>query len=258
MHPDRIVIGSDDEAVIKGMLDVYACLDAPIVITSSTAAEMIKYASNAMLATRISFSNEIGNVCKALGIDVYEVMQGVGLDSRIGPAFLNAGAGFGGSCFPKDVAALVSLAVSCGVDPLLLRSVIEVNDRQPKVIVSLLERRIGDLSNKCITILGLAFKDNTSDIRESRAICVIELLRERGAQISCYDPMVLKEVHELFPGIKCMNSAVDALDGADACLIMTEWPEFSALDSEFSRMKERVIIDTRHILHILDAEGLCW
>jgi UDPglucose 6-dehydrogenase len=258
MHPDRIVIGSDDKAVIKGMRDVYAHLDGPILITSPTAAEMIKYASNAMLATRISFSNEIGNVCKALGIDVYEVMQGVGLDSRIGPAFLNAGAGFGGSCFPKDVSALASLAVSCGVDPLLLRSVIEVNDRQPKVIVSLLEKRIGDLSNKCIAVLGLAFKDNTTDIRESRAICVIELLRERGAQISCYDPMVLKEVHDLFPDIKCMTSAVDALDGADACLIMTEWPEFSRLDTEFSRMKERIIIDTRHILHILDAEGLCW
>jgi UDPglucose 6-dehydrogenase len=261
MHPDRIVIGSQDEHVITKMQEIYADLDVPVLITDPTAAEMIKYAANAMLATRISFSNEIGNLCKQLGIDVYEVMEGVGLDTRIGPAFLNAGAGFGGSCFPKDVSALAALAVSYGINPILLRSVIEVNDQQPKVMISLLEKRVGDLAGKQIAVLGLAFKDNTDDIRESRALCIIALLHERGARISCYDPMAMEHVKQLFPPsqeISYMDSAEDALDGADACLIMTEWPEFSKLDNEFSRMKEQIIIDGRHILDVPHAEGLCW
>ena len=261
MHPDRIVIGSDDEEAIVKMKQVYADFDAPILVTSPTAAEMIKYAANAMLATRISFSNEIGNVCKKLGIDVYEVMKGVGLDNRIGPAFLNAGVGFGGSCFPKDVSALASLATSVGIDPILLHSVITVNDNQPSIMMALLEERVHDLADKQIAVLGLAFKDNTDDIRESRALCMIELLREKGARISCYDPMAMEEVKHIFPAsqeISYMSSAGDALDGADACLVMTEWPEFEKLDKEFSRMKTQIIIDGRHILNIPHAEGLCW
>ena len=261
MHPDRIVIGSDDEQVIVKMKQVYAGFDAPILVTSPTAAEMIKYAANAMLATRISFSNEIGNVCKKLGIDVYEVMRGVGLDNRIGPAFLNAGVGFGGSCFPKDVSALASLATSVEVDPILLHSVIKVNDNQPSVMMALLEERIHDFAGKQIAVLGLAFKDNTDDIRESRAICIIELLREKGAHIRCYDPMAMEEVKHLFPAsqeILYMSSAADALNGADACLVMTEWPEFTKLNTEFSHMKTQIIIDGRHILNIPHAEGLCW
>jgi len=261
MHPDRIVIGSCDEEAIAKMKQVYAGFDAPMLVTSSTAAEMIKYAANAMLATRISFSNEIGNVCKKLGIDVYEVMQGVGLDNRIGPAFLNAGVGFGGSCFPKDVSALASLAIAVGIDPILLHSVIKVNDNQPSIMMALLEERVHDLSGKQIAVLGLAFKDNTDDIRESRAIRIIELLREKGARIKCYDPMAMEEVKHLFPPsqeISYMSSAGNALDGADACLVLTEWPEFAELDVEFSRMKTQIIIDGRHILSIPHAEGLCW
>ena len=261
MHPDRIVIGTQDEKVVTKMQDLYAPLDSPILITSPTAAEMIKYAANAMLATRISFSNEIGNICKQIGIDVYEVMEGVGLDKRIGSAFLNAGAGFGGSCFPKDVSALAALAMSYGIDPILLRSVIEVNDKQPGIMISLLEKRVGDLAEKHIAILGLAFKDNTDDIRESRAISIIALLQKRGAYIRCYDPMAMEHTKQIFPpsnDISYTNSAGDALDGADACLVMTEWPEFSRLDNEFSRMRQQVIIDGRHILRIPHAEGLCW
>ena len=261
MHPDRIVIGSHDEQSIARMKQVYAALDSPMLVTSPTAAEMIKYAANAMLATRISFSNEIGNVCKKLGIDVYEVMRGVGLDNRIGPAFLNAGVGFGGSCFPKDVSALAALATQYGIDPILLHAVIKVNDNQPSVMMALLEERISDLAGMQIAVLGLAFKDNTDDIRESRALRIIELLRRKGACIRCYDPMAMEQVKCIFPAseeISYMSSAGDALDGADACLVMTEWPEFTELDTEFSRMKGHIIIDGRHILRIPHAEGLCW
>jgi UDPglucose 6-dehydrogenase len=181
LHPDRIVIGSRDEYSGDSVAAAYRGLSAPVVRCGLTAAEMIKYASNALLATKISFSNEVGNVCKRLGIDVYEVMEGVGMDHRVSPHFLSAGAGFGGSCFPKDVAALVSLAEGLGEEPALLRSVLDVNDSQPLRMVRLLEEKIGDLSGKRIAVLGLAFKDNTDDIRESRAIPVAaELLRRGG------------------------------------------------------------------------------
>ena len=169
LHLDRIVIGSRDGRSGDSVAAVYQGISAPVVRCGLTAAEMIKYASNALLTTKISFANEVGNVCKRLGIDVYEVMEGVGMDHRVSPHFLSAGAGFGGSCFPKDVAALVRLAEALGEEPALLRSVLDVNDRQPLRMVGLLEERIGDLSGKRIAVLGLAFKDNTDDIRESRA-----------------------------------------------------------------------------------------
>ena len=181
LHPDRIVIGSRDGRSGDAVAAVYRGLSAPVVRCGLTAAEMIKCASNALLATKISFANEVGNVCKRLGIDVYEVMEGVGMDHRVSPHFLSAGAGFGGSCFPKDVAALVSLAEGLGEEPALLRSVLDINDSQPLRMVRLLEEKIGDLSGKRIAVLGLAFKDNTDDIRESRAIPVAaELLRRGG------------------------------------------------------------------------------
>ncbi|HQD27624.1 MAG TPA: nucleotide sugar dehydrogenase, partial [Methanoculleus thermophilus] len=169
LHPDRIVIGSRDGRSGDAVAAAYQGISAPVVRCGLTAAEMIKYASNALLATKISFANEVGNVCKRLGIDVYEVMEGVGMDHRVSPHFLSAGAGFGGSCFPKDVAALVRLAEALGEEPALLRSVLDVNDRQPLRMVRLLEERIGDLAGKRVAVLGLAFKDNTDDIRESRA-----------------------------------------------------------------------------------------
>jgi len=163
LHPDRIVIGSRDESSGDAVTAAYQNLSAPVIRCGLTAAEMIKYASNALLATKISFANEVGNICKRLGIDVYEVMRGVGLDHRISPHFLDAGAGFGGSCFPKDVAALVCLAEGLGEKPTLLRAVLEVNDRQPLRMVQLLEERIGDLAGKRIAVLGIAFKENTND-----------------------------------------------------------------------------------------------
>jgi UDPglucose 6-dehydrogenase len=258
LHPDRIVIGSGDPRAGDKVAEVYRDLKGPVIRTGLTAAEMIKYTSNAFLATKISFSNEIGNICKNLGIDVYEVMKGVGLDVRIGPLFLNAGAGFGGSCFPKDVSALVSLAKETGEDPILLESVLSVNERQPDRMLVLLEKRIGSFAGKRIAILGLAFKDNTDDIRDSRAIPVIQELMRRGAKVTAYDPMAIPNMRQVFPGIGYGASAGEALKDADACLVMTEWPEFSRLDKEFDGMAQQIIIEGRRILSRKGVEGICW
>jgi len=258
LHPDRIVIGSSDPRAGDRVAEVYTNLRVPVLRTDLTAAEMIKYTSNAFLATKISFSNEIGNICKNLNIDVYEVMKGVGLDPRIGPLFLNAGAGFGGSCFPKDVSALVSLAKEAGENPVLLESVLAVNEHQPDRIIALLEKRIGTLSGKRIAVLGLAFKDNTDDIRDSRAIPVIETLVKKGAWVTAYDPMAIPNMQRLFPSIEYCSSTAGALTGADGCLVMTEWPEFSRLDKEFDLMTHKVIIEGRRILSRKEIEGICW
>lgn len=258
MQPDRIVIGSNDPQAGNKVAMVYEKINAPLLCTGLTAAEMIKYTSNAFLATKISFSNEIGNICKHLGIDVYEVMKGVGFDQRIGPLFLNAGAGFGGSCFPKDVSALVSLAKETGEIPLLLQSVLEVNEQQPYRMIALLEERLGNLSGKRIAVLGLAFKDNTDDIRDSRAIPVIQELLRKGASVAAYDPMACSPMQRIFPAIEYGSSASDVLCGAEGCLVMTEWPEFSQLDVEFDLMKRKIIIEGRRILRCKGVEGICW
>jgi len=258
LNPDRIVIGSSDPETGKRVARVYEGFPAPVLFTGISAAEMIKYASNAFLATKISFSNEIGNICKRLGIDVYEVMKGAGLDPRIGPLFLNAGAGFGGSCFPKDVAALISLARKNGEDPVLLQSVLAVNEQQPHRMTALLEEKIGSLSKKRIAVLGLAFKDNTDDIRDSRAIVVIADLLRKGASVAAYDPMAMENMRRIFPEIEYSSSAAAALRGADGCLVMTEWPEFSYLDDEFGLMAQKVIIEGRRILSCKGADGICW
>jgi len=258
MKPDRIVIGSSDELAGDTVESAYRGIDAPIVRTGLIAAEMIKYASNAFLATKISFSNEIGNVCKKLGIDVYEVMKGVGLDHRINPYFLNAGVGFGGSCFPKDVSALIHLAERMKITPVLLRSVIEVNEQQPMKIVEILLKRANDIKGKRVAVLGLAFKNDTDDVRESRAVPVIKELVGRGALVAAYDPKANASMREILPEIEYCKSASQALTDADACLVLTEWPEFGDLDKEFELMRSRVIIDGRRILSCKDAEGICW
>ena len=258
LNPDRIVIGSNNARAGDLVAEVYREISAPVIRTGITAAEMIKYTSNAFLATKISFSNEIGNVCKRLGIDVYEVMNGVGLDQRIGPLFLNAGAGFGGSCFPKDVSALISLAEKSGDDPILLKSVIAVNERQPSRMITLLENKVGSVSGKRIAVLGLAFKDNTDDIRDSRAIPVIQDLLDRGAHVSAYDPMAIPNMRRIFPSIEYGTSVADVLTNAEACLVMTEWPEFAKIDKEFNLMAQKVIIEGRRILTCPGVEGICW
>ncbi|MBN1433066.1 MAG: UDP-glucose/GDP-mannose dehydrogenase family protein [Methanomicrobiaceae archaeon] len=258
MNPDRIVIGSVDKRAGDLVESVYSGFNTKILRTGIVSAEMIKYASNSFLATKISFSNEIGNICKTLGIDVYEVMGGVGLDHRISPYFLNAGCGFGGSCFPKDVSALIHFARLKGTDPVLLESVLKVNQMQPLVIVDILKKHLGSLEGKRITVLGLAFKGDTDDVRDSRAIPVIEALIADKAEVHVYDPMANKNMKELFPVIICHESAEDALKDSDGCLVMTEWPEFSRLNKEFDTMKNRLIIEGRRILNVPDAEGICW
>ena len=258
MHPDRIVIGSNDSRAGDWAESAYRGIEAPIVRTGIKSAEMIKYASNAFLATKISFANEIGNLCKRLGIDVYEVMEGVGMDHRISPHFLDAGAGFGGSCFPKDLSALIHLAEGMNEEPLILRSVQNVNERQSARMLELLQKKIGSLEGKRIAVLGLAFKNDTDDVRQSRSIPVILELEEMGARIAAYDPQANDNMKKLIPDIEYCSRVTDALEDADACIVMTEWPEFRLLDEEFDLMKNRVIIEGRRILSCRDKEGICW
>jgi UDPglucose 6-dehydrogenase len=257
-NPDRIVIGCSQSRAGDRVAEVYRTFSAPVVRTGLAAAEMIKYTSNAFLATKISFANEIGNICKELGIDVYEVMKGVGLDQRIGPKFLDAGAGFGGSCFPKDVSSLSVLAGRAGIDPKILRAVLEVNEEQPYRLVALLEKKAGNLSGQRIAVLGLAFKDNTDDVRDSRSIPVIHALLKKGARVIAFDPMAGQTMQKIFPSIDYAGSAAEALKGADGCLVMTEWPEFGRIDKEFDLMAHRIVIEGRRILSWNGAEGICW
>ncbi len=260
MHPDKIVIGAIDKRSGDIVASLYNGIDCEITRTDLRTAEMIKYANNAMLATRISFANEIGNICKKLGINAYEVMNAIGKDYRIGPHFLNSGAGFGGSCFPKDVKALIGKAEELGYDPILLKSVIAVNDSQPLRMVKLLKDKLGSLEGKKIAVLGLAFKNNTDDIRESRAIPVIKQLLSNNAIVSAYDPVANQNMKSVFPDIQYHESAVDALKDADACMVMTEWDEFRKLDEEFEVMKRMLVIDGRHVISSRRVEyvGLCW
>jgi len=258
LNPDRIVIGSEEPKSAEMIEMMYAGLSAPVLKTSLTAAEMIKYASNALLATKISFANEVGNLCKRFSVDVYDVMKGVGMDHRLSPHFLNAGCGFGGSCFPKDVSALASLAMKMGENPYLLNAVLQVNEHQPEKMIELLEARTGPLSQKKIAVLGLAFKDFTDDIRESRAIPIIKALLAKGALVSAYDPLANEHMKALIPKITYCTDAKSALLNADGCLVVTEWPEFSDLNEEFHVMKDQIIIDGRRILRTEQAEGICW
>ncbi len=261
MHPDKIVVGSLDKKSGDIVASLYKGIKCEVTRTNPRTAEMIKYVNNAFLATRISFANEVGNICKLLGIDTYEVMSAVGKDFRIGPHFLNAGAGFGGSCFPKDVKALIGKAKETGYEPSLLKSVIAINEGQPVRMVRLLKDRLGNLKGKKVAVLGLAFKNDTDDIRESRSIPVIKELLDSGAGVGAYDPMANENMKKLFSSIEYYNTAEDALRGADACLIMTEWNEFKSLDREFDVMKNKLIIDGRHMLAPrkgVEYVGMCW
>ena len=262
MHPDKVVVGAIDKRSDDAVSTLYASLDCEITHTCPSTAEMIKYVNNSFLATKISFSNEIGNICKQLGIDTYQVMEAVGKDFRISPYFLNSGAGFGGSCFPKDVKALIGKARTQGYEPVLLESVVKVNEVQPLLMIDLLESRLGDLSGLTIAVLGLAFKNDTDDIRESRSIPVIRTLLDKGAVVTAYDPMAADNMRQLFDDdiIRYCDSALAALEGANGCLVMTEWDEFRSLCSEFSKMKRALVIDGRNVIRCDDIEyvGLCW
>ena len=255
LNPDRIVIGEYDKKSGDILYELYKDFSSPILRVDLKTAEMIKYASNAFLATKISFINEIGNICKKLGIDVYKVAEAIGLDSRISPKFLNAGCGFGGSCFPKDVKALVTKAKEVNYDPVLLESVLEVNKNQPLKMIELLKNKIEKLENKKIGVLGLAFKPNTDDIRESPAIMIINELIKENSIVYAYDPKAMKSMKKIFPNINYEDDAQKVIDSSEAVLIVTEWEEFKNLD-----YKEKIIIDGRKVLERKDInyEGICW
>ncbi len=250
MNPDRIVLGSLDRDAADRVAQLHLPLRAPIIVTDLRTAEMIKYASNAFLATKISFINEIANICEALGADVKEVAVGMGADKRIGPHFLDAGVGFGGSCFPKDVRALRHMATVQGKHPQLLQAVLDINAFQRKQVVIKLRELLGDnLEGKVIGLLGLAFKPNTDDMREAPSITVAEMLREAGAIVKGYDPVSMDVAKNVMHGIEFCDNPYDVASGADALVIVTDWNEFKHLDMIRVKelMREPIIIDGRNI-----------
>jgi UDPglucose 6-dehydrogenase len=252
LHPDRVVVGADtgDEVAGDAVAGLYEPLGGEIVRTDVASAEMIKLASNAFLATKISFVNEIANVCEEVGADVGEVARGMGLDQRIGPAFLRAGIGYGGSCFPKDLKALKQLAGNTGYHFQLLTAVIEVNELQKRRVVNKLQHRLGPLAGRRVALLGLAFKPDTDDMREASSLVLAARLQGEGAQVSAYDPVAAEAAKSLLDGVEFCESAMDCLDGADAAVLVTEWPEFAELDWAVAagRMARPLLIDGRNFL----------
>jgi UDPglucose 6-dehydrogenase len=248
LEPDRVVVGDDGDWAGDAVVDLYAPLDAPLVRTDIKSAEMVKLASNAFLATKISFINEIANVCEETGADVVEVARGMGLDDRIGPKFLQAGIGFGGSCFPKDVTALKQLAGNSGYHFQLLNAVIEVNELQKRRVMGKLEKHLGTLVGKEIALLGLAFKPNTDDMREASSLVLSARLQAAGARVRAYDPVAEHEARKLIRGIELKGSAAEAVEGADAVVLVTEWPEFAELDlaALAAGMRGRLLVDGRN------------
>jgi UDPglucose 6-dehydrogenase len=248
LKPDRVVVGDDGDWAGDAVVDLYAPLDAPLVRTDIPSAEMIKLAANAFLATKISFINEIANVCEETGADVLEVARGMGLDHRIGPSFLKPGVGYGGSCFPKDVSALKQLAGNSGYHFQLLTAVIEVNELQKRRVIGKLQKHLGSLVGKRVALLGLAFKPNTDDMREASSLVLAARLQADGATVRAYDPIAENEARKLMVGIEFADSALDALEGADAAVIVTEWPEFTELDwsAVAERMTGGLVVDGRN------------
>lgn len=252
--PDRIVIGSSDRKSVETLKQLYKNFKCPILETSFREAEMIKYASNAFLATKISFINEIGNVCKKIGIDTNVVAKGIGFDKRINPYFLRSGIGFGGSCFPKDVVALIYKATEHGYHPRLLRAVLDVNKEQPLKLLEIIEKH--NIKNKKIAILGLTFKAETDDIRESPAISIIKELLIEEPKLYLYDPMAMENVRRIFPHLNYAKTAQEAVDKSDIVLILTEWPEFKNID-----YGNKPVIDGKNVFNEKkpkNYEGICW
>jgi UDPglucose 6-dehydrogenase len=262
LNPDRVVVGDDGDWAGDAVVELYAPLEAPLVRTDIASAEMVKLASNAFLATKISFINEIANVCEETGADVTEVARGMGLDDRIGPKFLQAGIGFGGSCFPKDVSALKQLAGNSGYHFQLLNAVIEVNELQKRRVIGKLHKHLGGLVGKRIALLGLAFKPNTDDMREASSLVLSARLQAAGAEVAVYDPVAEQEARELIHGVRFATDALDCVRDADAVVLVTEWDEFRSIDwSEMAAaMAGDVVIDGRNALDAgaLRAAGLVY
>jgi UDPglucose 6-dehydrogenase len=252
MRPDRVTIGAESQQAIATMKEIYSALyliETPFVITSLETAEMIKYAANAFLATKVTFINEIANLCEYAGADVLHVARAMGLDGRIGKKFLHPGPGYGGSCFPKDTRALLRMAEDRGYPFKVLNSVIEVNEEQKKRMVGKIKGIVGDLRGKTIGILGLAFKPNTDDIRESSAITIIEGLLAEGAKVKAFDPAAMEETRAVFPNIEFGKDSYDMAKGCDALVLVTEWNQFRRLDLERIKglLKSPVFIDLRNV-----------
>jgi UDPglucose 6-dehydrogenase len=271
LHPDRVVVGDEGDWAGEATVELYGPLlnsahggqgSGELVRTDIASAEMVKLASNAFLATKISFINEIANVCEETGADVVEVARGMGLDERIGPKFLQAGIGFGGSCFPKDVDALKQLAGNSGYHFQLLTAVIEVNELQKRRVIGKLHKHLGGLVGKRVALLGLAFKPNTDDMREASSLVLAARLNADGATITAYDPVAEEQARQLMGGLQLADSALDAVAGADAVVLVTEWPEFIELDwGEVARaMRGTVVIDGRNALDasMIAAAGLTY
>jgi UDPglucose 6-dehydrogenase len=255
LNPDRIVIGGFDEASTESVAALFAWAKCPVIRTDPTTAEMVKYAANAFLATKISFSNEFANLCEALGVDWYTVADAIGYDARIGRKFLNAGAGFGGSCFPKDLKAIAAAARREGRPLTIAEAALDVNQRQPQQVTRMLEEELGDLQGKRIALLGLAFKPDTDDVRESRAILIAEEAIEAGAEVVGYDPLVRDQFARVLPLVYRQNfrraeSLDEALKGADAAVIQNESREFKALEPARVKklMRKAVVVDGRRVL----------
>jgi len=247
--PDRIVIGAPNKKVAMKLLELYATLGRPMLITDVYSAEIIKYASNAFLATKISFINAIANICEKAGANVTDVTRGMGYDSRIGPDFLSAGLGFGGSCFPKDSESLVQTSAKLGYNFDLLQAVININKERGAHFVNLIKARINPLSDKILGVLGLAFKPNTDDMRDAKSIEIINSLLNEGARIKAYDPAAMENAKKILPHITYCSSAYEAAENADALVIITDWREFRLLNMERIKelMRRPVIFDGRNI-----------
>jgi UDPglucose 6-dehydrogenase len=249
MNPDRVVLGATNRDAAEEVARLYLSLNAPVIITDLRTAEMIKYASNAFLSTRISFINEIAGICEALGADVKQVAKGMGFDGRIGGAYLDAGLGFGGSCFPKDVKALMSMAAEAGQHPQLLQAVMEINSYRRRWVVEKLTERLGTLSGKRIALLGIAFKPETDDIREAASIELIYLLQAEGAEISAYDPAAMENAAAVTRDVRFAASPYEAVEEADGAVLVTEWNEFRNLDLARLKalMRRPLLVDGRNL-----------
>ncbi len=262
LNPDRVVLGSTDKAAGEAVASLYLALRCPIIVTDLATAEMIKYASNAMLAARVSFMNEIAEICEQLGADVKEVAVGMGYDPRIGRAHLSAGLGYGGSCFPKDVKALMYMASTAGCHPQLLQAVEDINRDQRKRAVGKVRELCGTLEGKTIGLLGLAFKPNTDDMREAASLDIAQLLLAQGAQVKAYDPVAMNAAKHVLPDVELCHDAYAVASGADALMVVTEWNEFKQLDMEKVKalMRSPNIVDGRNIYDgdVLGALGFVY
>ncbi len=252
MHPDRVVIGTKDPRAAELMKDVYsplAAADVPFIVTDVETAELIKYASNGFLATKISFINEVAQICEAWGANVEVVSKGMGLDNRIGPKFLSAGPGYGGSCFPKDTRAAAQIARDQGLRFRIIEAVLEVNEVTQKRMIEKIENALGEIAGKTIAVLGLSFKPNTDDMRESPALPIVQGLLDRGATVRAFDPEAMEGCKPLFPTVVYCENAYETADGADALVIVTEWNQFRKLELDrlLELLRQPVVIDLRNL-----------